>query len=220
MPAAYHIELLAGMPAPPVLTDIARARLEVLSFFVVVFLLAALAVKVLWNSIAKRCPSWGTIGYLLALGLTSMWGVALVLVLTLISGARELMTPGAWERNGITYRLSGPPATDADSRLRALREQGLQRLRDALWKYAAAHGGRFPPHDFGDAIAESLWLAADPSGIRLIYVPSLKADKGAVPLVYEPGIFGSVRLVLLTDGSIGEMTLEEIRQALREGLSP
>ena len=28
------------------------------------------------------------------------------IVLTMISGARELMTPGAWERNGVTYRLS------------------------------------------------------------------------------------------------------------------
>jgi len=28
-------------------------------------------------------------------------------VLTMISGARELMTPGAWEKDGAIYRLKG-----------------------------------------------------------------------------------------------------------------
>ena len=34
-----------------------------------------------------------------------VWGSLFVLVLTMISGARELMTPGAWKKDGITYVL-------------------------------------------------------------------------------------------------------------------
>ncbi len=36
-----------------------------------------------------------------------IWGLLFVLVLTMISGARELMTPGAWEKEGFTYVLAG-----------------------------------------------------------------------------------------------------------------
>jgi len=208
--------MLAGMPTPPTLTDVAYMRLEVLSFFLVVFLLCALAVQRLWNAFINHPDriAWPRLSFRKALAITGLWGLAFVLVLTMISGARELMTPGAWERNGITYRLSGPPATESDRRLRHMREQSLGRLREALWKYAASHGNTFPRHDFVDEIPEQLWQAADPSGIRVIYVPGLKPDQGSLPLAYEPGIFGSERLVLLTDGSIKAMTLPEIRSAL------
>jgi hypothetical protein len=35
-----------------------------------------------------------------------LWGLLFIIVLTMISGARELMTPGAWEKQGVTYRLT------------------------------------------------------------------------------------------------------------------
>jgi hypothetical protein len=39
-----------------------------------------------------------------------------LLVLTMISGARELMTPGAWEKKGFTYQLvRDRPAKAADT---------------------------------------------------------------------------------------------------------
>ncbi len=34
-----------------------------------------------------------------------LWGLLFTVVLAMISGARELMTPGAWEKQGATYRL-------------------------------------------------------------------------------------------------------------------
>ena len=34
-----------------------------------------------------------------------LWGLLFMLVLTMISGARELLTPGAWEKKGATYQL-------------------------------------------------------------------------------------------------------------------
>ena len=40
------------------------------------------------------------------------------------------------------------------------------------------------------------------------------ADRGAAPLAYEPGIFGASRFVLLTNGEVKRMTVEEIVAAL------
>jgi len=41
------------------------------------------------------------------------------------------------------------------------------------------------------------------------------ADQKARPLVYEPGIYGDLRLVLLTNAVLKMMTVDEILQALR-----
>ncbi len=37
-----------------------------------------------------------------------------VVVLTMISGARELMTPGAWQKDGFTYSRTEPDGTAVD----------------------------------------------------------------------------------------------------------
>jgi hypothetical protein len=39
----------------------------------------------------------------------TLWGLLFLLILTMISGARELMTPGAWEKHGSTYELKDAP---------------------------------------------------------------------------------------------------------------
>ncbi len=84
-------------------------RLQVISFFVVVFLLSALAVKFLWNGLRSEFSSLPRITYGKALLVTFGWGLLFCIVLVMISGARELMTPGAWEKNGSTYQLPSDP---------------------------------------------------------------------------------------------------------------
>lgn len=96
---------LAGMPAPFTLTDIARARLEVIAFFLAVFLLSAGGVKWLWNGLRKSFTKLPHLNYWRALWLVALWGLLFTVVLAMISGARELMTPGAWEQKGATYQL-------------------------------------------------------------------------------------------------------------------
>ncbi len=98
--------LLAGMPFFT-LTDLARARIESISFFLVLFLLCALVLKVLWNWLAKDFEKLPRLTYGKALAATFLWGLVFVIVLTMISGARELLTPGAWEKDGATYKLKG-----------------------------------------------------------------------------------------------------------------
>src|SRR5438132_4493547 len=134
----------AGMPSIT-LSDMAELRLQTISFFLVVFLLAAKAVQVLWNRLGRDWAILPRLGYGRAVGLVFLWGMLFVIVLTMISGARELMTPGAWEKVGVTYKLAAKPdeslaaaAPDAERRAKLLR------LREALWAYATTHGGKLP----------------------------------------------------------------------------
>lgn len=100
----------AGMPMPPMLTDIAKLRVDAISFFLLVFLASAGIIQLIWNRVLRtaflRLPR---LSYPKAVGLVALWGLLFVIVLTMISGARELMTPGAWERSGAIYRLKEVP---------------------------------------------------------------------------------------------------------------
>ena len=97
----------AGMPAPFVLRDVARMRIEVISFFIVALLFAAAAIQFLWNMLRQDFTRLPRLAYGRALGVVVLWGLLFVVVLAMISGTRELMTPGAWQRDGATYRLTG-----------------------------------------------------------------------------------------------------------------
>jgi len=100
----------AGMPTPPTLTDIAQMRFEAISFFLVVLLVCAALVMLIWNrALRPSFPELPRLNYWRALALMVLWGLLFIIVLTMISGARELMTPGAWEHNGATYKLKDAP---------------------------------------------------------------------------------------------------------------
>lgn len=90
------------------LSKLAKLRLDAISFFLVCLLASGWAVQLVWNSLAKDFPKLPRISYLRSLGLIWLWGLLFLLVLTMISGARELMTPGAWKKNGLTYQLAEP----------------------------------------------------------------------------------------------------------------
>ena len=104
---AWPGEALAGMPMID-LTDVAHLRLRTISFFLLVLLLSAAGIQRIWNALREDFPSLPLISYRRALGLVTLWGLVFLLVLTMISGARELMTPGAWKKEGATYRLVEP----------------------------------------------------------------------------------------------------------------
>lgn len=95
---------LAGMPAVT-FTEVTRLRLEVISFFVVGLLLSAGAVQLIWYWLRRDLTWLPQLGYFRSLLVVTLWGLLFVVVLTMISGARELMTPGAWVKKGATYQL-------------------------------------------------------------------------------------------------------------------
>ena len=97
----------AGMPSFT-LTDVARARLEAISFFLAMFFVLSGVVQGIWNSLRGDFPRLPRLSYKRAVGLVALWGMLFVLLLTMISGARELMTPGAWEKDGLTYKVKNP----------------------------------------------------------------------------------------------------------------
>ena len=99
---------LAGMPAPYTLNELARLRIEAISFFLVVLLVCAGLVKLIWNGLRPEGTRIPRLSYPKALGVVVLWGLLFSVVLAMISGARELMTPGAWEKQGATYKLVPP----------------------------------------------------------------------------------------------------------------
>ena len=207
-------ETQAGMPSV-VLTDLVRMRVQTISFFLLVVLLCAWGVQAIWNGLRGDFTRLPRLSYRKAVGLVVLWGLLFVLVLTMISGARELMTPGAWEKQGLTYRLTDEAANRSlDAELAKERRQKLESLRMLLWHYAASHGGKFPPDASAAEIPVAMWQVPDPSEMRYVYVRGQSADRGSLPLVYEPGLFRGDPLVLRTDGLIVSMSTAAIRQAL------
>jgi hypothetical protein len=205
---------VAGMPSVT-FSDIARMRLSTISFFAVLFLLCSLAVRLIWNSLRKDFPRLPYLSFRRAVSLVALWGLLFLLVLTMISGARELLTPGAWKKVGLTYKLKDelePAQADAKSRLPE-RRAAIDGLRTALWTYARQHDGHFPADDSAPEIPDDAWSVPDPSGMRYRYTRGLRADQGDTPLAFEPGIFADTRLVLLSSGKIVSMTEAELSSA-------
>jgi hypothetical protein len=95
----------AGMAGAVTLREVAKIRLQNLSFFIMVLLLSAALIRWIWNSLRKDFTRLPHLTYFKALGVVVLWGLLFILVLAMISGARELLTPGAWEKQGATYRL-------------------------------------------------------------------------------------------------------------------
>lgn len=201
----------AGMPVFD-LTDVARFRLDTLSFFLVTMLVLAGVVQGLWNYLRRDFTALPQLRYGRALALTVLAGLLFAFVLTMISGARELLTPGAWERTGLTYGLK--PSFTPTEQLEVARRARLEQLAGALSRWAQAHQGRLPPNDEGSQLDPSLWRTLHPSGARFVYVGGqLGAGRRGV-VAYEPSVYGPARLALLEDGSVALLSAAQLREAL------
>lgn len=225
------LEVQAGMPAPlptswtkenpprstllspPSAIRAGDARLQAISFFIVCLLLSAWGVQRLWQVLSRDLTWLPPLGYWRSFSLVILWGLMFVIVLTMISGARELMTPGAWRKQGWTYKLTEtlPTMTETNRERRA----ALEQLRLALWQYAATHEGLFPTGD-DPAIHPMLWQIPAQPGLRFTIIPDRKAEETGRLLVFEPAIDDTERLVLLTNGMMGTMNSIEIQHAVEQ----
>lgn len=195
----------AGMPSFD-LTDVATLRLRAISFFLLVFLASAKVVQALWNWLRADFPALPRLGYGRAVGLLGVWGLLFLLVLTMISGARELMTPGAWKKQGATYVLADDP--DAGRRAR------LEALRAALWAHAARHDGLLPADDRTADVPAAAWrVVDDPRAARFEYAPGARAGLGDAPVAWEPRHFGATRWVLLSSGEVVQRRASDLAPA-------
>jgi hypothetical protein len=90
----------AGMHANPVtfrLDTLVAYRMQSLSFFLVLTLVLGLFIKWIWNALAKDFPRLPKLTYFKALAFVLLWGLLLALIMSMTTGARELLTPGAWD---------------------------------------------------------------------------------------------------------------------------
>ncbi|QDT24860.1 hypothetical protein Enr10x_01520 [Gimesia panareensis] len=199
----------AGMPSVSLdLTQVAQLRLQSISFFLMVLLLSAFILKLCWNLLAKDFSKLPRISYKGALGVSVLWGLMFLFVLTMISGARELLTPGAWEKTGRTYQLveDQPPdgAQSAESGASVdERRRKLGELRSALFMHVATHQGKFPDKADETTFADEFWLQPGSLQVKYGYVSGTKKADPPVPLAFEQAIYGDdQQLILYTDGAI------------------
>jgi hypothetical protein len=196
----------AGMPVFE-LNDVARLRLEDISFFLVLLLVCAFGVRFLWNSVQRDFPKVPCLGFGKAFCVTGLLSLAMLLVLSMISGARELLTPGAWRKQGHEYRLN-------DLTSDPMRKTSIEALRAALMAYAQAHGGQFPIHDYVPEIPERVWQSPDRIGTRYIYLGGHKLSSSNRLVACEPVNFGDRRFVLFASGEIRKLPTERIRETV------
>ncbi len=208
----------AGMSSPQ-LSDVAKARLDVISFFILVYLLCAVIFRWLWNLLAKDFAWMPRLTFLRSIALLVVVGLFLYFILTMISGARELMTPGAWAKQGITYKLQTPDR-DPKPWLDTARKHWLEMLRDALREYAVKHEGKLPVHAYVSDFNTALWKGAHPDDYWLIYIPGLTFGSTNRVLVYEPATYGATRWALLTDGSVVSMNGDDLDERVRKEFGP
>jgi len=195
---SYGVDVVAGF------------RLEALSFFLLLLLLLSWGLKRLWNGLRGAFPSWPVLNFRWAFGLLLLFGMLIHVVLTMIAGARELMTPAAWEKDGSRYRLRAIPGSDGVPR--SMRLASVEEIKERIWNYTLEHKGDVPDGPFGGEIPWKEWRA--PSGGVYCYLACRSIGGGRELLLYEPAEAGSKRFVLLRDGSIEEWSESKIYQTL------
>jgi hypothetical protein len=219
-PIATGLWLISALPACAGMTviglsDLASARIDALSFFLITYLVICWVVKLLWNHLGKTFTALPRLDYRRALGLVFVTGLMFYVVLTMISGARELLTPGAWEKQGVGYRIreGGVAAVGKEERRSRLRE-----LQIAIWAHARNHDGKAPAGPFAAGVASTLWEY--PGGGLYCLMPGVKPGVGRDILVYEPSAAGPRRFVLLADGAIEDFAEGELKRRIDSRIEP
>jgi hypothetical protein len=197
-------EARAGMPSFD-LNDVVALRLQDISFFLLLVAVGAVGLKLLWNFSFRPLPKVPQLNFKHALGLTVIFGLLMLLVLTMISGARELLTPGAWRKQGSTYRLNSPANEEQ-------RREHLLSLHGVLQNYRTSHDGKWPPHEYAPEIPSELWRSLDPDGTRMILVNWPGTGSATNWLVIEPKSFGTQRLGVTRDGEVRQITPDELKE--------
>ena len=199
------------------LSELARMRVWSITFSLFVSLGGAAAFWRIWKSLRRDFPGLPSLTYRTSVAGVVLWGLLFVIVLTMISGARELMTPGAWRKQGFTYRLADEPpehVEDGQVPFFAERSAQLHRLHGALSQFALAHEGRFPGREALREIPDSFWTVPETFGMKYGYVAGRTSSDETAVLAHEPEAFGAVRLVLLCNGRILPSNSTEIARSL------
>lgn len=193
----------------PMLTDLAKTRLSTISFFLMLFLLSAWVLQRIWNGLRKDFPRLPLITYWRSVMFLGVWACLFMLVLSMIGGTREILTPGKWEKSGLTYKLVDDERKAAELDLD--RRTNIAALKAALWRYADLHNGQLPVDEWANDIPTEAWETPELSRARYVYVPGRKIGSEKVEIVaYEPRVFPRDRLAVMSDGTILRLTNGEL----------
>jgi len=198
--SAFTATAHAGMPVIR-LSDWAGMRIQTISFFLFLLFVVAFAVQRIWNYLSLDFGRLPHLGYRRALALTMIVGLGLSIVLSMISGARELFTPAAWQRNGLVYKIA--PIQSETDQLLYLRKLRMQKLRTSLWTYVEQKEGMLPLNRYTRALSPEVWRSLHPSLAYFSYRRGHGTLQGPVRLIaYEPDVYEKKRFALYSDGAI------------------
>lgn len=196
----------AGMPMPMAvfLSEYGTDRLIGISTtFFVILVLVAIPVMYAWNAffaeIDGESKHFKRIGYVKSLGITFLGVCLFTLILVMVAGSRELLSPGAWVPDGMlsktVYSVEGEKIAkdfdiDEDEMIDQVRRKAMIRLRDALRRFAEEHDGRLPG-TMDEPGFEELWQIPFAAGVSYEYYPE---ETGAeLPLVREPSVLPNAK---------------------------
>ncbi len=206
--------VLAGMPSLSLNVPYVE-RMMAVSFFSVMIVGSSVLLLLGWNLFAGASEKLRKLRYGEALFLTVLWGLASIVVLTMISGARELMTPGAWQRNGSTHQLKAVEASPVVDDKLASRREKIERLQLLLMQYALMHDGAYPKSTGESGFDDSVWIMSEVPIVRYEYFDREKFGERPVPLVSEKPIYEEV-LMIFVNGSIVEMERVKAEEFLKD----
>lgn len=211
--SAWTSPAWAGMPSIS-FSDAARLRLNAISFFLAAFVLSAAVMLWVWNYLRRDFTWLPRLSFGRACLAVAVWGFLFVIVLTMISGARELMTPGAWKKKTYTYELAKEPGDEDRYEVSERRErsEALLRLGKALDAYAADHDGVYPPAE-DPSIPAELWRMPGIGGLKYVYCPGRTQRDGRAPLAYERSFEGGTVCVLLASGQTAWEDFDNVARA-------
>ncbi|WP_339741890.1 hypothetical protein [uncultured Rubinisphaera sp.] len=212
--------ILAGMPSIT-LSSSAAERFNAISFFLLVLLLSTLIIRFCWGQLSDVTPQIPKATFRQAFAVSILLGLCSIVVLTMISGARELMTPGAWQKNGLTYQVgqtetgNNTEITLADYKLEIMsqRELKITELKNQLLIYSARHDGQYPASKDESWFVESLWQLPETLGGTYILRSGHQFSNAPIPLVIEPEIDGS-QWAILANGSVQNFKPDALKELL------
>ena len=176
----------AGMPSIR-LTPEVRNNLTGISFSIfVILVVVSLLIFLCWNKFlrGKELPK---ISWFKSLVIALLGGCLFCLILVMIAGSRELLTPGAWKQKGVLYELSEKdielasspaynpqtlvPLNDLPESLAAARYAAVVRLRNALVQFQKDHNGKLPESIAQSGFNSSYWIIPISGGLSYVYQP-------------------------------------------------
>jgi len=178
-----------------------------------VFLLASFGVQRLWNYVVVDFPAVPEISFKRAVAIMALWGLVFVVVLTMISGARELMTPQAWEPkpNGWTHQLANDQTDEASEKAEFVdRITALVRLHERLSAFARMHSGDFPQSAKQLELEDEMWQVPGQFGIQFTYLNGRNLNEPLSVLAHEPIGLDEPILVLLVNGQVMEANKKQV----------